>query len=169
MFSFWLNYKNYFICESYFINSYRYFVFAYLVPFVWSWSNAENAWCIYSNTCNCNLKLICWTNFSGDHRDKIEKKSKSKGAINISQDFPFYSILIILYSRCDDLIFILSDLFVIYWKKCMAPVLMVLINVLISFRNIFRFTTLYDLLSKVNCHEILILYTISILNQLFSA
>ena len=130
------------------------------------------------------MKLSCWTNFLGNHKDKIESKNKSKCIINISQDFQVYLIWIIWYSTYGDFIFILSDVFVIYGKKYDVLVLMVNINValfvqlfkehmeqnsIIVIKNIRITTTLSALMSKVNCHEHPILYTIFVLNHQFSA
>ena len=64
-----------------------------------------------------------------------------------------------------------------FWFKCKVLVLMVLINAgffaqeksIIFIKNIRITTTFYRLMSNVNCHEIPILYTIVLLNQLFSA
>ena len=159
-------------------------MFAYILSYVRGWSNAENVWCICSNICNCNLKLSCPTNFSADQKDQTENNNKNKGSINLSQDFPFDFNWIILYSTCGDFIFILYDLFVIYWKKCKVLVLMVLITAaffahlfaehcqqkpIISIKNIRITTSFYSLMSKVNCHEIHILYTTFVLNQHFTA
>ena len=122
-----MNY-NFFICQSNLLIHISYFVFEYRLSYVCGRCNAENVWCICSNICNCNLKFSCRTNFSVDQKDKMENRNKNEGTINKSQDLSFDFNWIIWYSRCGDFRFILSDLFVIYWKKFKVLVLMALIS-----------------------------------------